>query len=133
MFVNYVLTTPLSADDAAAAMAQLQSNEKLDVHIVPAVAGSIVRIRVRLRRVWLGILALLAVLWTISAAWSYALRKPLAPELFEFRASWLYEWHAILPRVFACGFVMMLIVIALHLFSVRQRAIKALRNPQQQS
>jgi len=99
----------------------------MDVRIVQAVEGSIVRVRLRLRPFWYGLLALLIVLWSISVAWSYALRKQLAPELFELRVSWLYAWHDTMPRVFGIAILMTLIAIAGKLLLVRWNAIKALR------
>ncbi len=122
-----ILTTKLRPDEAAAALAPLQERERMDVRIVPAVEGSIVRVRLHLRPFWYGLLALMSALWSISAAWSYALRKQLAPELFELRIAWLYEWHDTMPRVLGIAILMTLIAMALTLLRVRWKAIKALR------
>lgn len=122
-----ILTTKLSPEEAAAALAPLQERERMDVRIVPAVEGSIVRVRLHLRPFWYGLLALLIALWSISAAWSYALRKQLAPELFELRVSWLYEWHDTMPRVLGIAVLMTLIAMAWTLLRVRWKAIEALR------
>jgi len=122
-----ILTTKLSPQEAAAALAQLQKRERMEVRIVPAVEGSIVRVRLHLRPFWYGLLAILVGLWSISAAWSYALRKQLAPELFELRVSWLYDWHDTMPRVLGIAVLMTLIAMAWKLMRVQWKAIEALR------